>query len=254
MKSAATKHGMRYAEKRTGQDLNGDGYVGRPLSPGRYDPYDDRREPSRREDRRDDRDDKRVYDDDVSGRTREEKKSPRKAAGGSVKSPPNAPRPERTPGKDYEVWPPPGMMYYVDEDPPNGKMERRPPSPPNRREVPRKNGSRTVKITNLSETSTSVQPQWGGVPNQQPVSPHQRMGGFHPMSPQQHQMGFQQSYGMMPTSPQTAGYGTPQRMHQGGGFYPMQQQYAQSPGVMYQQPLSPQQMQPMAFSPHQQYY
>ncbi|KAJ9442836.1 hypothetical protein DIPPA_04910 [Diplonema papillatum] len=56
--------------------------------------------------------------------------------------------------KQYTVWPPAGMVYYVDENPPHGKLARRPPSPPNRRHVsPR---VRTVRIENLSDASVSA--------------------------------------------------------------------------------------------------
>eukprot|EP01062_Namystynia_karyoxenos_P056899 TRINITY_DN47835_c0_g1_i1.p1 TRINITY_DN47835_c0_g1~~TRINITY_DN47835_c0_g1_i1.p1 ORF type:complete len:402 (+),score=65.63 TRINITY_DN47835_c0_g1_i1:93-1208(+) len=53
--------------------------------------------------------------------------------------------------KDVIKWPPPGMQWYVDVDPPNGKYQLRPPEAPSRHMLElSRHGRRTVKIDDLN--------------------------------------------------------------------------------------------------------
>ena len=151
---------------------------------------------------------------------------------GSVKSPP-APVPSPRREKNYEVWPPPGMVYFVDEDG-AGKVERRPPSPPRKQDTRererghRSRTARTVRIEALSDVS--VRPTWSAFP---PNSPNTGGGGYSNnacCSPAYGQQQMAASPYRQMGSPAAVGYGHSPSMQQ----MPQQQMYMQSPPTMHQ--------------------
>eukprot|EP01060_Flectonema_neradi_P033502 TRINITY_DN5646_c0_g1_i4.p1 TRINITY_DN5646_c0_g1~~TRINITY_DN5646_c0_g1_i4.p1 ORF type:complete len:192 (+),score=18.63 TRINITY_DN5646_c0_g1_i4:33-608(+) len=75
--------------------------------------------------------------------------------------------------RDYEVWPPVGMVWDVDI---NGEPQRRPPSPPKQHEV--RQGVRTVKISNLSDPSTPNTNYWQPNNAMSPYSNQSPLSGF----------------------------------------------------------------------------